>query len=112
MPLTVHTKMHVNKASGSQFLPTRFLSYAAHSFKGIIFSHFNSLDVSLPVGNIPRDLVETVRNGEESPAHLLASQVSQQKQQEIWGVPVSFSFDFLSRWGSVSSYLQLLASQG
>lgn len=93
MPLTKHTKLHVNEASGSQFLPTRFLSYVAHSFEGIIFSRFNSLEVSLRVGNIPQDLVQTVRNGEESPANLLASRVSQQKQQEIWGVPVSFPFD-------------------
>lgn len=43
MPLTAHPESHVNKARGSEFLPTLFffLCYMAHSFEGIMFGHFS-----------------------------------------------------------------------
>jgi hypothetical protein len=43
--------------------------------------------------------VETIHKGKESPANLLAREVSQQKQEEFWGTPVSFSFDFSKMGG-------------
>lgn len=46
--------------------------------------------------------METIQKGKESSANLLAREVSQQKQEEFWGTPVSFSFDFFQDGERVS----------
>lgn len=109
MPLTTHPESHVNKASGSEFLPTLF--FMLH---GTFFwtNHVWSFQL---VGNLTSfekysmGPVETVHWGKESIDNLLTQEKSANQTRRELGCSCEFFFWPFSREGPhiTRAYLQL-----